>query len=112
MHYPRTISEISQRIIEYDENALRQMEKADRTLFSQGIFRPDQFPAYLLWMMGEAEGFSDREKAARWHGWVFGKVDGIPSLELIALGRIRDLVRADKKTADPPPWNAFTPAGG
>ncbi len=98
MKYPQTVEVLSARIRQHYPNAADQLEAADKLLFKQGIYHDIQFPAYLLWMLEQLDGFEDRETAGRWLGWAGAKMDGITVLNITTLQDVRNLVRADKLT--------------
>lgn len=101
MKYPQTVKALAERICQKYPHAQNQLEKSSVDDFRKGIFKPHFLPAYLLWMLQELETFNDREKAARWLGWVMGKLDGIAVLDVVTIQENRDLIRADKQPLDP-----------
>ncbi len=52
----------------------------------------DDVPSYCLWMLDELGEFDDSKKAARWLGWVLGRLE---SIELLDNERSREIVRKD-----------------
>jgi len=98
MKYPQTVKALVGRICQSYPATQNQLEESSVDDFRKGIFKPHFLPAYLLWMLQELETFEDREKAARWLGWVMGKLDSIPVLNVVTLQENRDLIRADKES--------------
>lgn len=97
MKYDVTVKELTRRIREHYPQAQDQMEQSSVRDLIQGIDRPHFLPVYILWMLKELETFEDREKAARWLGWIMGKVDGITVLHVATFQETRALVKADKE---------------
>jgi len=41
----------------------------------------DDVPSYCLWMLNQLKEFNDSKKAARWLGWVLGRLESIGLLD-------------------------------
>ncbi len=41
----------------------------------------DDVPSYCLWMLDELSEFDDSKKAARWLGWILGRLESIGLLD-------------------------------
>lgn len=51
-------------------------------------------PAHILWMMDKMQEFDDKEKAARWIGWIMAHAE---ILGILDNEKSRELVRVDLK---------------
>jgi len=94
MKYDFTVATLSAYILNHYPSAKDELQLANKDLFLAGKYENEQFPAYLLWMLQELEIFTDREKAARWLGWVMRSLE---VLKVVTLQENRTFVKIDKK---------------